>query len=844
MLALSLLAQACRGDPLLPPQAGPATSPVLLTFEVTHDADATALRELPLDQAATFFMTGAFAERHPELVRELAARATIGSLAYAEPDLSRLDPEVLHREILLGKLVTEQVTGRPVVWFRAPALASSPAVVREVKRVGFRYDSSDLERWPRQFDLYAVPVSTEDRGERPASDHELFRKAGLSDAEALAWLVARYEERAATGRPLVLALEPRLIAAHRTVLDGFAAHVDRRGGEWLSADGYVERAMQARPHRWGIWVDLSQGPHDAAQLARDVVAGGITDVFLQAKDPDGNRYYAGPSDGGPVPRDAFTEAFAALRPTGVRIHAWIAVGRDPYLAQRHPGWAMTSISGERSRDWISPSNPDARAAVRATVGELLDRFPLAGVHLDYLRYPSFDYDFSPDAVGRFRRTAGVAHESSTLREMFDRHYNAWIGWRSDQITVLTGEIAGLLASRQGHRAVLSAALYADAATSYRVMERMAQDYSALARHLQFVVPMAYIKGQERPVDWISKVALAARYRVGNRELLAGLEAYQRPPGILYDPATFRAALDAAGPGYAGHVYYAYSFLFGRGRSADNMPAGSLAALDAFRGSLHDPATRESRAAPAGRGSRPSVGSAGEPSLPRASEPSRFPWVVYAFAALVFAVAAVAAARGRAMRARRNLTRAPRKSAAADPVRLDPEWRRVEKQCPPATAADSGRIQRLLSALTPGAIDRLRSAYLIETLGDNGLSEANLLAALDGTSLARRDVLDAIERAGEIGAIELRDGVLRPTSRGRADLEAARASGYRRTTWRFIETLLGSESLEPCPACHAPNLPRRPKPTPGCSRCGFPLTAPDGPRPAGSSFGSLDEEGRL
>src|SRR6266542_7156154 len=106
--------------------------------------------------------------------------------------------------------------------------------------------------------------------------------------------------------------------------------------------------------------------------------------------------------------------------------------------------------------------------------------------------------------------------------------------------------------------------------------------------------------------------------------------------------------------------------------------------------------------------------------------------VYAFAALVFAVSAVAAARGRAMRARRNLTRAPRKSVAAGPVRLDPEWRRVEKQCPPATAADSGRIQRLLSALTLAAIDRLRSAYLIETLGDNGLSEANLLAALDGT----------------------------------------------------------------------------------------------------------------
>lgn len=823
VLALTLLVQACQRDPLPPPQAGSGASPVLLTFEVADDADATAWRELALDRPATFFITGAFAERHPALVRELAARGTIGSLAYAEPDLTTLGPEALHREILLGKLVAEQIAGRPVAWFRSPALASSPAVVREAKQVGFRYDSSDLERWPRQFDLYPLPVSTEDRGERPASDHELFRKAGLSDADALTWLVARYDERAITGRPLVVAFRPRLIAAHRQVLDGLIAHVKGHGGSLLSADGYVERAMRVRPHRWGIWVDLSQGPHDAAQLARDVEAAGVTDVFLQAKDPDGNRYYASPGDGGPVPRDAFTEAFAALQRTRVRVHAWIAVARDPYLAQRHPEWAMTSIGGEPSRDWISPSHPEVRAAVRATVSELLDRFPLAGVHLDYLRYPSFDYDFSPDALAQFRQRAGIKGEPGSLREMFDRHYNAWIGWRTDQITEITAEVAGLLASRQGHRAVLSAALYADAATSYRVMEELAQDYSALARHLQLVVPMAYLKEHERPVDWISKVALAARYRVGNRDLLAGLEAYQRPPGIRYDTATFRSALDAAGQGYGGQVFYAYSFLFGRGRSADNMPAGSLAALHAFRESLHEPGALGSGAPPDRRVSRPSGDTAGELSPSDASEPSRFPWIVYPIAALVFAVAGAAAARGRATRAGRDGARGvPAKGAAAGPVRLDPQWRRLERECSHETAEDGERIQRLLSALTPSAIDHLRAAYLIETLGENGLSEGNVLAALEDVPLARRDVLDAIERAGEIGAIELRDGLLRPTQRGRADLDAARANGYRRTTWRFVERLLGADSLRPCPACRAPNLLRRPKAMPGCSRCGFPL----------------------
>jgi len=800
IVALFVLAQSCRGDALVSAQATPSASPVLVTFDVADDGDATALSELAFDRPATFFIAGAFAERHPALVQKLAMRATIGSLAYAEQDLTRLDPETLHREVLLGKLVTEQAAGKPVLWFRAPALASNPAVVREVKRAGFRYDSSDLERWPRQFELHALPVSTEDRGHRPVSDHELFRSASVSDADALAWLIARYDERATTGRPLLLALHPRLIATHRAVLEGFIAHVERRGGEWLSADGYVERVMQTLPRRWGIWVDLSQHPHDAAQLARDVEAAGITDVFLQAKDADGNRYYAHPGDGGPVPRDAFTEALAALRRTGVRVHAWIAVGRDPYLARQHPAWAMTSIDGERSPDWISPSHPDVRAAVRATVGELIDRFPLAGVHLDYLRYPGFEYDFSPGAVAQFRQAAGLPR-TGDLREMFDRHYNAWIGWRSDQITELTGGIAALLASRGGDRPILSAALYADAATNYRVMEAMAQDYSALARHLGFVVPMAYIKAEERPVDWISKVGLAGRYRVGDRELLAGLEGYQRPPKISYDTATFRAALDAAGHGYDGQVFYAYSFLFGRGPREENMPEGTLTTLRMFRESPREGAT-----------ARPGA------------TPSRFPWIVYPIAGVVFAVVAVAAARGRAMRSSRDRERAYRlKSTSGDPVYLDPEWLRVEREHSGTANTDPDRVRRLLAALTPSAVETLRTAYLVETLGENGLSEADLFAALDGFPLNRREVLHAIERAGEIGAIELRDGLLRPTPRGRADVDTARAGGYRRATWRFVETLLSAETLASCPACHAPNLPAAHRPTRGCRRCGFPVT---------------------
>ncbi len=609
----------------------PAAGPVLLTFNVETAEDAVALEELDLERPATFFFTGAFAEQHEDLVRRAAATSTIGSLGYAHPDLTTLSPEELHRELQLGKLILEKAAGRPPRWFRAPHLRYSPEVVRTLAGLGFTHDSSDQERWSRQLDLFELPVSNEDGGERLASDYDLFETAGFSDAEALAWLKARFDERRALDRPLVLMLKPRIIAGHRSVLDGFLAHVEAARGEFLTADDYASKAAELRPRRFGVWVDFSRGPHDAELLRRDLVGAGITDVFLQAKDPDGKRYYPDPHDGGPVPREDFAAAVTALRGSGIRVHAWISANRDPFLAMRHPDWAMLSIDGRPSPDWISPSSSRAVASLVATVRELLERYDLDGIHLDYLRYPDFDHDFSARAVEEFRRNEGIAIPP---REMVDRHHNAWINHRSGRIAAQTAAIAKVIAEQHAGRVTLSAALHADAATSYRVMEKMGQDYSALAPHLGFVVPMAYIHEEHRSAGWIAKVAAAARYRVGHRELLAGLEAWQKPGVFKHTPESFRASLDAAGRGWSGQVFYAYSSLFGRGRSEASLPPGSLEQLSDFRrqsGDTMPPVAAAGRDDDSGRGS--------------------FPVTAYAVAAFLFAIAAAAASLGRKRRSK-------------------------------------------------------------------------------------------------------------------------------------------------------------------------------------------------
>ncbi|MFT4569827.1 MAG: peptidoglycan/xylan/chitin deacetylase (PgdA/CDA1 family) [Hyphomicrobiaceae bacterium] len=623
-VARALVAVACFG--CAPVAVAANYGPVIVTWNVETSDDAAALETLNIDIPATYFVTGSFAERHRELVLGFQASGTIGSLTYSHPDLTELDDDALHRELVLGKLVLEEVLGAPVTWFRAPWLASNQAVTRELASLGFTYDSSNLERWSDQLHLAELPISVEDGGQRPVSDFDLFADQAMTDDQALAWLLARLDERAGTGRPLVALLRPRIMAQHPALLDRFVSAARADGAEFITADQWIQRNRRPTGKRRALWVDLSQGPVDAALLRKDIDATGFTDVFLQARDADGIRYYQGSEADTPDQSQRFGEIVDALKGSDVNVHAWIAVNRDPWQATTHPERAMVSIDRERSQTWVSPAHADVQRALGEQIAVLLDRYRLDGIHLDYLRFPDLNHDFASNEVRTFRET--YATDDVSLREMFDANYNAWVGRRSEQVRDLLKGVAEQLDARDGKRPELSVAVYADAATSYRVMETMGQDLSKLAPLADFLVPMAYLREQQRWPEWIENVGLAARARVGKTPLLAGLEAFQRPPAVTYTREEFGEAVDQAHRVFDGIAFYHYASLFGRSGGPADMPTGAL---------------DEALGAPAHIAVSPPA------TDPEHRDPISPSWPRYAALALVSLAAGAAAARGRSKR---------------------------------------------------------------------------------------------------------------------------------------------------------------------------------------------------
>jgi peptidoglycan/xylan/chitin deacetylase (PgdA/CDA1 family) len=86
---------------------------------------------------ATFFAMGDFAKKQPGLVRQAAMEGhLIGNHTMSHPTMS-IQPEARIREEIAGcNAVLEDITGKPVRYFRPPFGARRPAVLRVARELG------------------------------------------------------------------------------------------------------------------------------------------------------------------------------------------------------------------------------------------------------------------------------------------------------------------------------------------------------------------------------------------------------------------------------------------------------------------------------------------------------------------------------------------------------------------------------------------------------------------------------------------------------------------------------------------------------------------------------------
>jgi uncharacterized lipoprotein YddW (UPF0748 family) len=197
----------------------------------------------------------------------------------------------------------------------------------------------------------------------------------------------------------------------------------------------------------GVWVVRTAlaTPESVDAVVDDAARAGLNALFVQVRGRGDALYRSAlvPRSevlrGQPAEFDPLARVLARARARGLEVHAWINVLLaggfgvplpEGHVALRHPEWLMVPRSAaeraletrpadlaaliEARRDpdaegfYLSPFAPGAVNHLDAVVRELVGAYAVDGLHLDFIRYPAQDYDYSRAALTAFysRRGSG------------------------------------------------------------------------------------------------------------------------------------------------------------------------------------------------------------------------------------------------------------------------------------------------------------------------------------------------------------------------------------------------------------------------------------------------------
>lgn len=259
---------------------------------------------------------------------------------------------------------------------------------------------------------------------------------------------------------------------------------------------YIKPLNVKRNFSGSLWVVRHEisSPEKIDTLLKTIKDTEIKNLFVQVRGR-GDSYYSSAYEprAYDVPEN-FDPLRYILEKTGsrdIKIHAWVNVsfvldqGNFPphpdHILFRHPEWITYDYKGRSMAEYtplemkknllegyfLDPAVPEVKKYMCTIVNDLLNRYNVAGVHLDFIRYPYSgynryykkhlsDFGYNPYARKAFKKRYGVdpirinRMKDSKLKKKFDQ-------FRRDQVTELVRMINNEI-KQKNSSLILSAAV--------------------------------------------------------------------------------------------------------------------------------------------------------------------------------------------------------------------------------------------------------------------------------------------------------------------------------------------------------------------------------------------------
>lgn len=192
--------------------------------------------------------------------------------------------------------------------------------------------------------------------------------------------------------------------------------------------------------------------------------------------------------------DQIEQCCAAAKKHGLEVHVWKVcfnlsnAPKDFVEKLRRDGRMQVNFKGEPV-DWLCPSHPENRKLELDSLLEVARKYPVAGLHLDYIRYPGTASCYCSGCRERFEKVSGKKVESWPKDCHSGARKEEYNNWRCKQITTLVATVHDE-AKKIRPEIKISAAVWGGYPDCRR---SVAQDWPAWVKagYLDFICPMNY-----------------------------------------------------------------------------------------------------------------------------------------------------------------------------------------------------------------------------------------------------------------------------------------------------------------------------------------------------------------
>ncbi|OGQ85737.1 MAG: hypothetical protein A2512_11275 [Deltaproteobacteria bacterium RIFOXYD12_FULL_56_24] len=301
---------------------------------------------------------------------------------------------------------------------------------------------------------------------------------------------------------------------------------------------------------WVVRFDL-KSPAEVASVCLEAKQAGLDELLVQIRGRADALYHsdlaprAGILATAPADFDPLAQLLTDCAP--LPLHAWLNVfylwgGAAPPEDPNHPGhpgqpWILSDNTGrlvssysgrEKRLGWIEgsyadPASSEYRALFVAVVRELLARYPVAGIHLDFIRYPGPSYGKSevlaeefthlwgldprllPERLNAETVTAWLEGTQPPADRVLTTAALFWNEFRAGQVSRLLREVRMAMAQGAPPGTILSTAVFPDPSAAY--LEN-GQEWQAWAAEglVDALYPMAYFGEIDRVGGQLREIA--------------------------------------------------------------------------------------------------------------------------------------------------------------------------------------------------------------------------------------------------------------------------------------------------------------------------------------------------